>query len=320
MGRELKRVPLDFDWKLDKPWKGYINDAGEGHICPECEGSGSSAAFRLLECVYHGYIPFSPASTGSKPFLYTDEVMQRDVKAKVERDPKFYGTGQEAIDREASRMAGVYNAQWKHHLSEDDVAALLEAGLLKYMTHSRTKNGHWRRKKPAYVPTAREVNLWLVENWMAVEGNHAGVVVSAECRRQGYETHCPHCDEGTVWASPEDKLKYENWKATEPPKGEGYQMWETVSEGSPISPVFSRAEDLARWLTRNGRDAGTSFEQWMRLIEGEGWAPSMIVSNGEVRMGVDAMYPNERRVPYPPRHRGVRYVMSYDGFGYERCW
>jgi hypothetical protein len=155
---------------------------------------------------------------------------------------------------------------------------------------------------------------------MALEYNAVSVVVSAECRRQGYETHCPHCDEGTVWASPEDKLKHENWKPTEPPKGDGYQMWETVSEGSPISPVFSHAEDLARWLTRNGRDAGTSFAQWMRLIEGEGWAPSLIVSNGEVRSGVDAMYPNERRVPYTPSLRGIRYEMVGNEVHAYRSW
>lgn len=318
MGRELKRVPLDFDWQLQKPWKGYVNDAGAGHICPECEGSGQSAAMRLLECVYHGYIPFSPASTGSTPFLYTDEVMQRSVKDKVERDPRYYGTGQEAIDREAARMADIYNGQWKHHLNEDDVTALLGAGLLKYMTHTQTKNGHWRRKKPAHVPTAQEVNLWLVENWMALEHNAVSAVVSAECQRQGYEMHCPHCDEGTVWASPEDKLKFENWEPTEPPAGEGYQMWETVSGGSPISPVFAYPEELARWLSRNpwGADR-SSYAQWLRLITEDGYAPSLIVSDGEVRTGVDAMYPDERRVP---RVRGVRYVMSDDRFGYRPFW
>ena len=25
MGRELKRVPLDFDWPLNKPWEGFVN-------------------------------------------------------------------------------------------------------------------------------------------------------------------------------------------------------------------------------------------------------------------------------------------------------
>ena len=316
MGRKLMRVPLDFNWPREKPWKGYVNSAGESRVCPDCDGTGESPAFRLLLGVYHGYLPFSPESTGSTPLVYSDEAMQRSVKRKVESNPRFYGTGQEAIEREAARMAAVYNGQWAHHLSEDDVAALIEAGLLKELTHTRTKNGHWRRKKPAYVPSAREVNLWLVENWMGLHHGHTWTVVSAECKRQGYETDCPHCDGGTIWASPEEKRKYEEWERTEPPTGEGYQIWETVTEGSPISPVFARPEDLARWMTRNGWDSDrqTSYQQWMSFILGDGWAPSLLVSGGEVRTGVDALNPEGRR---PARTRIV--YDEYDPvFGYRR--
>lgn len=33
----------------------------------------------------------------------------------------------------------------------------------------------------------------------------------------------------------------------DPPDGEGFQLWETTSEGSPISPVFTTPEELAEW-------------------------------------------------------------------------
>lgn len=33
MGRELKRVPLDFDWPLNERWKGYVSP--EWRACPE---------------------------------------------------------------------------------------------------------------------------------------------------------------------------------------------------------------------------------------------------------------------------------------------
>lgn len=40
MGRQLYRVPLDFDWPLDKIWKGYLRSCGdpdcEREDCPEC--------------------------------------------------------------------------------------------------------------------------------------------------------------------------------------------------------------------------------------------------------------------------------------------
>ena len=37
----------------------------------------------------------------------------------------------------------------------------------------------------------------------------------------------------------------------EPPAGEGYQLWETTSEGSPLSPVFSSLEELCAWASDN---------------------------------------------------------------------
>ena len=77
----------------------------------------------------------------------------------------------------------------------------------------------------------------------------------------------------------------------EPPTGEGWQVWETVSEGSPISPVFATPEELARHmtLTRWGADRGTSYEAWLAFITGPGWAPSMVCSAEHgVQTGVQA--------------------------------
>lgn len=38
---------------------------------------------------------------------------------------------------------------------------------------------------------------------------------------------------------------------TEPPIGEGYQLWEFTSEGSPQSPVFSSLRELCEWCEKN---------------------------------------------------------------------
>ncbi len=66
----------------------------------------------------------------------------------------------------------------------------------------------------------------------------------------------------------------------DPPKGDGYQLWETVTEGSPISPVFATPENLARWLVANDTSItqSTTYEQWLKFIKGDGWAPSMMFS------------------------------------------
>lgn len=36
-----------------------------------------------------------------------------------------------------------------------------------------------------------------------------------------------------------------------PPEGEGYQVWDTTSEGTPLSPVFVSLEDLCEWCEKN---------------------------------------------------------------------
>lgn len=51
-----------------------------------------------------------------------------------------------------------------------------------------------------------------------------------------------------------------------------YQMYETTSEGSPISPVMESQEELARWLHENGAsffgDITISEQEWLKIING----------------------------------------------------
>jgi len=51
-----------------------------------------------------------------------------------------------------------------------------------------------------------------------------------------------------------------------------YQIYETVSEGTPVSPVFTFLGDLEDWLV----DQGYSRKAAERFAE-DGWAPSMLV-------------------------------------------
>lgn len=60
-----------------------------------------------------------------------------------------------------------------------------------------------------------------------------------------------------------------------------YQMYETCTEGTPISPVFAAPEELARWLADNEASAfgakTASYEAWLRTCRGES-APSAVFS------------------------------------------
>jgi hypothetical protein len=63
--------------------------------------------------------------------------------------------------------------------------------------------------------------------------------------------------------------KYNRWRTKEPPKGVGYQLWETTSEGSPDSPVFKTLDELAEWCEKNATtfaDNKASKEQWMKML------------------------------------------------------
>lgn len=68
-----------------------------------------------------------------------------------------------------------------------------------------------------------------------------------------------------------------------------FQMYETCTEGTPISPVMESPEALARWLADNGASAfggqTATYEQWLGMI-GEGSAVGGVMIGGEMQSGV----------------------------------
>lgn len=96
---------------------------------------------------------------------------------------------------------------------------------------------------------------------------------------------------GKVWegylrynALDEDEIESADKDAFDPPKGDGWQVWETVSEGSPVSPVFATSEELTQWMIKEGyAEAGVR-----KFIE-IGWSPSFVMFNRSLKSGVDAL-------------------------------
>lgn len=294
MGRVLKRVPVGFDWPMNKVWDGYLNPHyAKSHNCDACEGSGSSPEALRMKDQWYGDAPFKPEDRGSTPFTPENKAVSARAERNVTRAPEYYGGGEAAIQREARRLAGHFNRAWSHHLNADDVAALIDGGRLMDFTHTWTPETHWKMKEPPYFPTPEEVNVWSISGGFGHDSINQWIVVGAECKRLGIDPECPTCKgEGTIWDSPEDKKAAEEWTLTDPPVGDGYQIWETVSEGSPISPVFLTPEELARYMstTKWGADKGSSYETWMEFINGPGWAPSMIIDKNGIRTGADAAF------------------------------
>lgn len=85
---------------------------------------------------------------------------------------------------------------------------------------------------------------------------------------------CPGCYDGKVYPRVEIPTTWDEKKM-------GYQMWQDVSEGSPISPVFKKPEQLAKWMVENDSSttSGTSYKAWLKMIKEEGSAPSGVMSS-----------------------------------------
>jgi hypothetical protein len=60
------------------------------------------------------------------------------------------------------------------------------------------------------------------------------------------------------------------------------QLYETVSEGTPISPVMPSVEALAEWCAAQEREVWVNTRMdkagWLRFFARGGWAPSMVIT------------------------------------------
>lgn len=227
MRRELKRVPLDFDWPIGKIWAGFVNPHWKACPNPDCNHGSTPAAIVLEGAVSLILIAGEDARRGKKhPYLEWigshrfNGTLGPDATvlstALAGRKPSFFG--HDCIDR--------YNA------------------------------------KKTIIKAAG-----LPDDW--------GI--------------CPTCKGHAI--DPECRAAYEAWEKAEPPSGPGWQLWETVSKGSPVSPVFATPAGLEDWMANNGfsRSGAREFLK-------SGWAPSFVARDGQLRSGVDDMANDEDRI------------------------
>ncbi|MBO2461711.1 hypothetical protein [Actinomadura violacea] len=271
MSREVKRVPVDFVWPLDQRWQGYLTpDHLLPDSCPDCE-HGLSPSGEYLFDLWHGKIPFHPAVTGSTLLTPATPQVRALAELHIAQAPDYYGADEFAICREAARLGALFNSMWCHHLAQEDVDALVAAGRLTELTHDRGAGGGWQPKDPPAALTAEQVNAWSLRG-MGHDSMNARVVIKARCVREGVAYACATCGgDGHVEAYPGQRAEAKAWRPTEPPAGDGWQLWESVTEGAPITPVFETADDLvahlvaeegfrpgaAKTLVEQGRTAGS---------------------------------------------------------------
>ena len=151
--------------------------------------------------------------------------------------------------------------------------------------HPKNDSGHY---KPLFEGFNKSLATWLEEKAQWEKG----------FRRD-------YANDGFKPRATDETGTYEEW-AGEKPDACDYmpewpaeqrthlQMYETCSEGTPISPPCTTPEECARWLADHKASAfGSStatYEQWLATCK-SGWAPSAIIANGRFMSGVEAGAP-----------------------------
>ena len=73
-----------------------------------------------------------------------------------------------------------------------------------------------------------------------------------------------------------------------------FQVYETVSEGTPVTPPFATKEELVEYLVAHGDawsqkrgEGGFSRKAAESFVE-DGWAPSFVIDNGKIIVGIES--------------------------------
>lgn len=268
MGRELKRVALDFNWPLGKVWKGFQNPHYKP--CPLAQ----------KEC-FRGYTAAGQWVEGLARFIAMlgAEALKAEGAGELQRVHPFVAGWEYAPHRD---------------IPQEDEDRL--RGIEDHAEHSLAVARYFRSYVPKLVPLDRSLATF-------VEG------LAKKPPRPGFELFEPYAIEkhlleaaglSVEWLlckvckgtalDPAVEQDYDAWKPEGPPAGPGYQVWETVSEGSPVSPVFADPDALIDWLCQPGDKSlqGYSRKAAEQFVKGGGYVPSALIRGGKLLENIEA--------------------------------
>lgn len=132
--------------------------------------------------------------------------------------------------------------------------------------HPKDDEGHYRDMKDRTFDDAMTDWLAEYEKW------------KADPEREGPPTMERFAD---WWGGPPRPEDHRPAFDSEPT---AYQVYQNVTEGTPVSPVFETAKELRAWLLGQGHSekAADAF------IE-HGYAFSMSIMDGVIKMGIDTL-------------------------------
>ncbi len=319
--RTLKRVPLDFAHPIGEIWEGYINPHHSTE-CILCGGIGYNPETKAIADTFFDLDGFGSrwtyeygVSPEGKPAVrppwrilgdcqrWSDHITQDEVEALVA------GGRLADFTHRFDKENGWVQKQWdtpgfwcpQCHTSVPQLSPDHLSGLCTECNCAmELLPGEDIRLQ---IPSAEEVNAWERSGGMGHDTINHHLLIETRAKRLGVYGLCEHCaGEGSTFPNEDMQQLCENWQATEPPSGPGYQLWETVTEGSPLSPVFPSRLGLAKWCVDHatiGPNQSLTATEWYKLFLQEDGveAASIMVGfrppDGRFYMGAEAKAPSQ---------------------------
>jgi hypothetical protein len=234
----------DFVMYTDVPDKMQVNWGGNDH--PDKMRMKLGEIYEVVDVEIHdshSHVKFSGIVGKFNPLSFV--IIDPDDKSDV-------------ADMRDHAFQRAETAKIKFNITQVEVNALLANDRLKALT----ENGH--------IPTVEEVNEWAKKSLFGHDAINHWICTEARAKELGVWGDCPICSgRGVVYADEDIFKKHEEWELFDPPKGKGYQFWETTTEGSPQSPVFATLDELAAWCEKNASTFGdfrASKEEWIKML------------------------------------------------------
>lgn len=230
MSRELRRVPLDFNHPLNTPWPGFIGD--EGGLCP---GTNKTC-----------FLGQTPARAWLDAVCHLFQLLAEESTKTPQEIAHFNRSGR-----------------------------IFPHPYLEAIPHAPRVRTDDRGPHPLAPMSKDFVELYKKisghDQVGQLFGSYTGHLANALVKVAGFDERwgiCPICD--GHGDDPALRAAADAWKPTPPPDGPGFQVWESVTSGSPISPVFKTEIALENWLVANGSSRAAA-----KFFIGATWEPSM---------------------------------------------